>query len=468
MPEISLLPAATKSRSMTASDQTLVNLYPEVGPQDRVTLYGTPGLSLLCTLPFAPIRGAHAVGETAYFAARDRIYRVTPAGGYTLIGRIHTTSGRVGFADNGTQLIIMDGTADAFIVDIGAGVMTQITDTDLVACADPVFSDGFFLFREVNSGRVWKTSAYDGSSIDGLDFATAEAMPDNAVGLCTDHGEIWVAGTQTIEAWQNTGSSDYPYSRIPGAIIETGCASGATMLNVDNTIFWLGQDTNGGGVVWRANGYTPQRISTHEVELILSGVSTLADCYAWTYQQDGHLFYVLTVPEAEKTLVYDVSTQFWHVRGYLMPLTGEVRRHRACCHVYIGGKHLVGDYETGNIYELSDTTYSDNGDAIQRELTSQTIDSDGKRIFFNSLQLRMDAGVGLISGQGSNPQAMLATSPDGGSTWGNERAITFGAMGMYQTRVIWKALGSGFRKTFRVRITDPVPVAITGAWVEFE
>lgn len=465
MPEFQLLPAASPSRSIVASAQRLINLYPEADGTGQVTLYGTPGLELLVELPTKPVRAMHVANGAIYVVSGDTIYTLSPTGGYAAIGTVSTSSGPVGMADNGIQVMVMDG-GTAKIITIAGSTVSSITDPDMPRAMSPVFMDGFFLFREVDSGRIWKSGAYDGTSIDGLDFATAEARPDNVVGLIADHGEVWVAGELSIEVYQNTGSSDFPFDRIPGAVIETGCASGETMLRVDNTVFWVGRDNKGGGVVWRANGYTPQRVSTHEVELILSSVD-LSNTSAWSYQEDGHLFYVLNIPDAGRTMVYDVATSAWHERAYRDPFTGVNGRHRASCHCYVPNVHLVGDYETGKIYRMSLDYYDDAGDAIKRQLVSPHVRADGGRLFYSELQLRFNTGVGLISGQGEDPQACLETSNDGGNTWTPERWATIGRIGEYQARVRWTALGSGFSKTFRLTVTDPIPVAITGGRVVF-
>jgi hypothetical protein len=69
------------------------------------------------------------------------------------------------------------------------------------------------------------------------------------------------------------------------------------------------------GIVYRANGYTAQRISTHAVEWQIQQYGNLSDAIAYTYQQDGHSFYVLIFPSANTTWVFDVATSLWHERA---------------------------------------------------------------------------------------------------------------------------------------------------------
>lgn len=468
MPEINLMPAATPSRSKAASAQSLLNLYPEANPSGGITLYGTPGLTTpWATLTGSVVRGIHLAGSFIYVVCSANVYRINSAGVTFLLGTISTSTGLVSMANNGTQVMLLDGTSAGYIITMATGVITSITDSDFPGGDDVSFIDGFFVFREPNSGRFWKTSAYDGATISGFDFATAEGNPDNLVGLIADHGEVWAAGERTIEVFQNTGASDFPFSRIAGAVIETGCASGKTLKRVDNSVFWLGQDERGHGVVWRAAGYTPQRVSTHEVEFNISNYASLSDAFAWIYQQDGHLFYALTFPTDDVTWCYDVATDKWHRRGYFEASTASITRHRANCHVFFAGKHLVGDYASGAIYELDADTYSDNGAPLVRELVSQHIPSATGRMFYREFELRMETGVGLVSGQGAAPEVMISTSNDHGRTWGNERTVSMGALGDYQARVRIMNMGSTLTaKTFKIRISDPVKVAIVGCRVE--
>lgn len=468
MPDFNLLSDPYQSRARMASAQSLVNLYPELQTDSAVVLYGTPGLSTVATMTDSGCRGMVVANDLLFAVFGPTVYQIdTNIVPYT-IGTIGTSSGPVSMASNGTQIMLLDGTATGYIITISARTIAAIADTDFPGGADVAFSSGVFLFREPDSGRFWATDSYNGASLDGLSFATTESSPDNLNGLLTDHGEVWLAGTGSIEVWHNTGSSDFPFSLIPGAIIETGCAAGQSMRKVDNSIFWLGQDSRGQGTVWRANGYTPERVSTHAVEFAISNYSRIDDAVAWTYQQDGHLFYVLTFPTADATWVYDVATQRWHQRSWMQPNDGTLHRHRGAAHAWFAGRHLVGDHTSGALYEMDMDIYSDDGDAIRREIVTPHLRNQKDRMFYHDLEVRMETGVGLVSGQGSYPQISLECSNDGGRTWGNARPVSFGAMGEYQTRARWAALGSTLAgRTFRLRITDPVPVCIVDARLTF-
>jgi hypothetical protein len=193
----------------------------------------------------------------------------------------------------------------------------------------------------------------------------------------------------------------------------------------------------------------------------------MSDALGYTYQQDGHSFYVLIFPTANTTWVYDVSTGVWHERAGWS--AGQFTRHRSNCQMSYNGEIVVGDYENGNIYAFDLDVYADNG-AIQRWLRSwralPTGQNDLKRTAHHSLQLDCETGKGLILGQGSDPQAMLRWSDDGGHTWSNEHWKSMGKIGEYGYRTIWRRLGMTLKirdRVYEVSGTDPIKIAIMGA-----
>jgi hypothetical protein len=236
---------------------------------------------------------------------------------------------------------------------------------------------------------------------------------------------------------------------------------------MDNGLFWLGRDRRGQGIIYRANGYTGVRISTHAVEWQIQQYSDLTDAIGYTYQQDGHSFYVLIFPNANTTWVYDAATQVWHERAGF--IDGEFTRHRSNCQMAFNNLVVVGDYQNGNIYAFDLDDFSDNG-GIQKWLRSWRALPTGtntlKRTTQHTLQLDCESGVGLNLGQGSEPQVMLRFSDDGGHTWSNEHWRSMGKIGEYYKRVIWRRLGMTVKlrdRVYELSGTDPVKITIMGA-----
>lgn len=457
------------ARSVNAADARMVNLFPEIIPEagkEPAFLNRAPGLTKLATVGLGPIRGLWEYGGSLYVVSRDKLYKVSSNYTVTTIGTVAGTSGPVSMADNGTQLFVACN-GPSYIYNAQTNVFQQITDGDFPGAGTVGYLDGYFVFNEPNSQKIWITSLLDGLSVDPLEFASAEGSPDGVVGVIVDHRELWVYGTNSVEVWYNAGNADFPLQRIQGAFNEIGCAAAYSIAKMDNGLFWLGKDARGQGIVYRANGYTGQRISTHAVEWHIQQYGSLSDAIGYTYQQDGHSFYVLVFPQANTTWVYDVATQAWHERAGWN--NGSFTRHRGNCQVFFNNEVIVGDYENGNIYALDLENYSDNGQ-IQKWLRSWRALATGQnnlnRTAHHALQLDLETGVGLNMGQGNDPQVMLRWSDDGGHTWSSEHWVSIGKLGEYGKRAIWRRLGMTDKlrdRVYEVSGTDPVKISIMGA-----
>lgn len=463
-----ILGSSYVARSVNAADARMVNLFPEIVPEagkEPAFLNRAPGLKLEVAVGTGPIRGLWVLNGNMYAVSADKLYKITPAYVVTLIGTVSGT-GPVSMADNGTQLFVACN-GPSYIYNSLTNVFQRITDSDFPGAVTVGYLDGYFVFNEPNSQKIWVTALFEGAQVDPLDFASAEGSPDGVVGIIVDHGQLWVYGTNSIEVWYNSGNADFPFSRVQGAFNELGCAAAYSIAKMDNGLFWLGKDARGQGMVYRANGYSGQRISTHAIEWHIQQYGDLSDAIGYTYQQDGHSFYVLIFPTADTTWVYDVATQAWHERAGFV--NGEFTRHRSNCQAFFGTKVMVGDYQNANIYSFDLDDYSDNG-SIQKWLRSwralPTGQNNLKRTAHHSLQLDCESGVGLNLGQGSDPQVMLRWSDDGGHTWSNEHWVSIGKIGEYYRRAIWRRLGMTLKlrdRVYEVSGTDPVKIAIMSA-----
>lgn len=489
-------------RSVNAADNRMVNLYPEViaeGGLEAAYLQRCPGLAAFTEVGDGPIQGLWAHSGIGYVVSGQEFYSITAAGVPTLIGTVEN-SGPVSMADNGTQLFIA-ADPKGYIYNFATGVLAEITDEDFPGSSTVGYLDGYFVFSEPNSQRIWVTALFDGANVDALDFASAEGAPDDVVGLVVNHREVWVFGTNSTEVWYNSGDADFPLARIQGAYNEVGCVAPNSIAKLDNSLMWLGQDARGQGIVYRAEGYSARRASTHAVEFAIQSYADMTDAVAYSYQQDGHEFYVLNFPLADTTWVLDAATNAWHERRGFR--NGLFTRHRSNCFVNLNGALVVGDYENGNLYTLDLDTYADDGAAqkwLRRWRALPPGANDFKRTAQHTLQLICETGVGLtgyasdpvifvedgvpvlvdeftmvLTGNpatlGADPQVMLRWSDDGGHTWSNEHWRSLGAEGASQTRVFWRRLGMTEKlrdRVYELSGTDPVKIAIMGAELVME
>jgi hypothetical protein len=399
-----ILGSAYVARSVNAADNRMVNLYPEAvadGGKEAGFLNRAPGLRLLATIGDGPIRGLWWHGNYGYAVSGSKFYKFDTDYNATLIGNVGNYTTPVSMTDNGYVIFIADNGL-GFQYEISTNTLLQITDVDFAGASVVGYLNTYFIYIEPNSQRFYYLETFDvsGSYIfplvfDATQVFSAEGSPDNLVSMIVDHGELWLLGENSVEVWYQSGS-DQVFDRIQGAFNELGCAARFSVSKMDNGLFWLGADARGRGMVFRANGYRGERISTHAIEFALSQYSTISDAVSYTYQQEGHNFYVLTFPSADATWVYDAATQAWHERaGWI---DQQFTRHRSNCQLAFNNEVIVGDYENGSIYAFDLEVYDDNGD-IQRWLRSwralPTGQNDLTRTAHHSLQLDMESGVGV-------------------------------------------------------------------------
>jgi len=463
-----ILGSAYVARSVNAADSRMVNLFPEIVPEggkEPAFLQRAPGLTLLATFTTGPVRGLWQYGDYGYAVSGNFFYRIDNNWNVVVKGTV-AGDGPVSMADNGTQLFIA-ANPQGYIYNAQTDVFQEITDPDFPGAGTVGYIDGYFVFNEPNSQKIWVTSLLDGLSVDPLEFASAEGSPDEVVAVFVDHREVWVFGTNSTEVWYDAGLLDFPLTRIQGAFNELGCGAPYSIAKMDNQIYWLGKDARGQGIVYRAAGYIGQRVSTHAIEWQMQEYADISDAVGYTYQQDGHSFYVLNFPSANTTWVYDVATGAWHERASFA--NGQFNRHRGNSQMYFNSQNVIGDYQNGKLYKFDLEVYADDGQP-QKWLRSWRALPTGAnnlaRTIQHALQLDCETGVGLGGGQGSNPQVMLRFSDDGGHTWSNEHWKSMGAIGRYGKRTIWRRLGATMKirdRVYEASGTDPVRIYIMGA-----
>ena len=471
--EIPFVGPAYRARSMNLNAQRCVNFYLETGgPNGRsgAALIGTPGLVRKLVLPNAPceVRAAEVFKGELWVVGGSKLYSITPGWVATERGTLGTSEGFVSIQANSSQLMIVDGVS-GYIWDNKESEFSQITDPEFPAGAKTVsYLDNYFIAETPDTEQFSISALGDGLNWNGADFTSAEGAPDNIVTHLTDHRQLWVLGDSTIQIFENTGNADFPLEASGTAFIEVGCAAAASAARFDNSVVWLGKDENGQGIVWRAANYNPTRMSDHGLEFAMQSYPRIDDARAFTYQQDGHTFYVLTFPTADATWHYDAATGTWAERAWLETGSGKLHRHRANCHAAFNGQNIVGDWENGILYALDLNAFTDDGSTILSLRAAPTLENEQRYLFFSALQVDIEAGVGTPTGQGQMPKMMLRYSDDGGHTWSNRREATMGKIGQYGARAKWNRLGRGRNRVFEVSVTDPVKRVILGAFADVE
>ena len=332
------------------------------------------------------------------------------------------------------------------------GAFTGATSVDIV--------DNYFVYNNPDTQQFGASAVLSPIS-SSLSFGSKDGAPDDLVSLIVDHREVYLLGEVSSEVWIDAGTSPFPLQRIPGTSTQHGIAAKYSVARLGNSFAYLSRNIRGQAQIVQMNGYVPTRISTHAVENSLTN-QNVSNAVAWTYQLEGHEVYVISFPSIQLTWCYDVASQMWHKWLYTNDL-GQYERARGNCCAQFQGLVMVGDYANGKIYKLDKDNYTDDGQQVRRLRRAPHLVADFQRQYFDELQIQFQPGVGLSTGQGDNPQAMLKWSDDGGSTWSNEHWVTIGAIGRYANRAIWRRLGWARDRVFEVAISDPVKAVIVSA-----
>lgn len=432
------------ARDGQVNAERLVNCYAEEGGgRTDVQVISVPGMRVFSTLPSGSGRGLFVHNNELYAVAGSGLYRIDETGVNTLIGNIAGT-GICTFASSGDEMAIAaDGTGYIYTT-----TLAQITDVDFNGADSVDYLDGFFIYS--NGGQDFQISALlAGGTIDALDFASAESNPDPIIRAFVDHRELLLFGSQTIENWVNTGDPDFPFERVSGGIAEKGLAHRNGVAKLDNTVFWVDND----GIVRRlSGGLTPQRISTHEVESRINPREAF-ETFAFIWQ--GHEFFVVSTDDV--TFIYDAATNLWHERK-----SQSINRWRARGYGYCYGKHYVGDYENGTVYELTGEVFAEGDDDLITEMVFPCVHADGKRFRLHKLQLDMEVGEAPFN---TAPQIRLDLSEDG-STWNTVGTNTLGDTGKRTHRIAFRRLGQHRNLHVKIIVSDPCRRALYNAYAE--
>jgi len=445
-----ILGSSYVARSVNAADNRMVNLFPEIIPEggkEPAFLQRTPGLvntayfaggsvgvNALHTYTYNQVNYLVIVrGQQVYTSANGAapVYRANISGS--------NTDNKITMAHNDTQVFIANRRENTgWVMNMASFAITQEAGPtfgpDTIGVGTVIYLDGYFVFNTPGTNRMYVSNLLDGTTIDPLAWASADASPDLLLTIATINNELWVFGSNSTEVWYNAGTEPFPFNPIQGSFTEVGIAAIASVATLDNSLFWLGKDNRGQGIVYRTNGYRPERVSTHAIEYAIQQYSDISDAIAYSYQQNGHGFYVITFPTGNATFVYDVATQAWHERASWDG--ADFNRSITTCQAFYDGETMVGATD-GKLYELSLDTFTEDGDPM-RFLRSWRALPTGA----NNFNRTAHHGLTLDAKSGNSVNDMVLTlrwSDDGGNTFSN--GLTFTANSGTTPRFTFHRLG---------------------------
>lgn len=464
-----MIPFVGPSYNLTArkaSVQRAVNLYlsgMEAQGKSPVIMNSVPGLTLFSTPGESPIRGMLVAADRLFVVAGGSLYELDSLGTATKRGGLFTFTGAVSMAYGTTQLVLVDGPY-GYVFTLSTNTFVRITSPNFYGSSRVRFIDNYFAFIRPDTQQFYISAINDATTFDALDFASAESFPDGLVSLEVDHSELWLMGDLSIEIWFDSGNVDFPFSRNKGASIEVGIQAAASACKLDNSVFWIGKDANGSGIVYRSQGFLPVRISTQAIEQALQASTDLSKAVCYAYQDRGMSFYCINAPGLTSTWCYEVSTSAWHERCEVGG-DGLDIASRAVCHAFAFGKRLVGGSD-GLVYVLDPNVYTLNGAPLRRERTLPHEAEPGRLIqYFSAFYLDCSTGEAAT---GIDASVQLTWSKDSGATWSNAITRSIGKIGERFPRLLWTMLGRARDRVWRVRFDGNAPFSIIDGGADSE
>lgn len=451
------------SKSSVASCERTRNFYLEPLPKhakNQAALYPTPGFTPFGTVTAVGARALHEMNGTCLGVLGGSAYSFAATGVGTSIGTVAQDSNQAQIISNGAvgaQFLTASGT-HGYCYTPSSGAFTQVLTGDCVMIG---MLDGYGIALNPLTSKIRLSALNDLTSWDPTQFAQRGDAADSWVAMVVNIPDVWLIGQQTGVVWYDAGAFPFPFAQRPGATFKYGIVAPWTLKTAGGFVLWLSRNAEGAGIVVQAVGYSPQRVSTPELESEIASFSEtygITDAEAVMFQYQGHTFYALTFPAAGATRVYDVTTGVWVDWGkWNSPMTRyDIWQPRVHCYAF--GKHLVGDRTTGTISFLDSTVSTEaDGSVIRRERIHPALFNENRMIPVRTLEVVFESGLGTISGAGSDPQVMMASSDDGGKRYLPERKASAGKIGEYPKRVRFWRMGTPRNRTHKIIVSDPIP-----------
>lgn len=489
MARTGLIGPSYASQSLNADAQVCMNWYYETiesgTGKTSAALYPTPGTKSFAAIPGNSVRQQIYINGRMFAIVDAQLFEVFANGTFAARGAVQN-DGLTAYMVASPQQVLIASAGETYVLTLATNALSTIGS--VVTFGGPVqqvdFMDGFFIALLKNSQTFFLSNLFDATNWTPLGVTQkiiVSVFPGNVLAMKVNQRRLLMQGVNASVFYYTSGSSQV-FDVDPSGTIENGIFAAASTSKLDNSLFWLDGDERGAGVVRRLSGYTPVRVSNHAIEFAIQNYATFSDAVGYSYQDQGHSFYVLTFPTAQATWVYDVATNMWHQRGFWNAAGGFFQAHKGWNHVYAFGKHLVGDFSSGNIYQMAIPMPAgggwafadDNGKPLRRLRRAPHISTEQKWIFHNSLQIDVETGLGpeppLQDGAGKarDPQMLLRWSDDGGHTWSNGRLLNCGQAGRYKTRALTHRLGRSRDRVYEISVEDAIPWRLISDYLEAE
>lgn len=453
--------------SPDVNSQLTQNMWPRLrveGARTPIAMYGVPGLTEVAIAPSGgPCRGNGVrFGGNAYLVVKNKLLKIDSVWTITEVGTLNTSAGNIEMAVGRDYLMIVDGT-DGYTYN--GTTFATIIDVDFPAnpthCA---YQSTYFIANKGSSDEFYISASEDPTSWASLDFEAASEKPDNCFGLDTTAKDLYIFGDQSTQVYfADPNNPLFPFTLYKGAVLNFGLQAPNSLVSSSAGIFFLGTAEEGGIFVVMLNGFQGVIIS-NDIADDLKDYTTTDDAVAYVYRYSDKTHYQITFPTESVTHEYIVEDNFWTKRK-----SDGLTKHLSLGHVFFNNVNVVGDANSGELYKIDGTVYTEDGSQIERIRRTQNVNVGGNGLIFWEVQLLIEAGVGTAGGSGANPQVAMRYSDDGGHNWSSWLNGEMGAIGETETTCYWDKLGVSPRgRIFEFKVTDPVKTVFVDGWARVQ
>lgn len=407
-----------------------------------------PGLSELVDLGDSPVVGMSFFNNKIVAVTLDRnIYAVSRNGTYTdITGTALTGGSRPNFATDGTYLAIAGGEAPRRWNGSGN---TELMPGSPPSCTKVSYLDGYWVTNLIND-QEFRWAGPTSSSREtwsSSNFFSSEGLPDKTITHEILLREIYSFGTDSVEIFANYGDSSVPFKRT--FFIDTGCGAPASVLQADNTLWWL--DNNRRFVTMSQR--TPVFISS-PFDRVIKNFSVVSDCFGYKIDIEGFYLIVWVFPTEGRSFCYDYKNKYWSEWDGFENGQSAAMRMNSYVYARQWNEHFVSDPENGKIYQLS-REFKTDGDYIRRLVrrTGQIDHGSGVRKRSNKYLFHVKRGVGTPGEE--EPVMQLRVRDDGGE-WSEPEMVGLGFPGEPQEPLEVHMGGIYRKRELEIQVTDGV------------
>jgi hypothetical protein len=219
-----------------------------------------------------------------------------------------------------------------------------------------------------------------------------------------------------------------------------------------------GSDVGNNGVYVNRGGVECERISTIEIENIIEDMATQTDAIGQMWQEKQHIFYALTFPDGNVTLVYDFLTGVWHKRATLGAMNNLEKWRYLFATMNENGKILFADENACVVLDKNKFTEHD-GNLILKKRVGGVILSDYMNFVCDYVQIFTNNGQNQAIAESA--KITIRYSFDG-ATFSSIEQVPIGRIGQYDYETIFWLGDWGKFLTLEISCSEPCPFALMG------